>query len=263
MAERNSEMEPSQLANDSLNTSLHARTQTNIPLGGQDSVYSPAHQAESLPDPNIVLLEPRRGSIANYRYASDEQLLEAARSSDGQAFAELSGRYANMVRRVVFRLLRNHEDTEDVLQDALLRAYVHLRDFRGSSTFSSWLTRIAINCALMLLRKRRSSSQVSFYQQRDEDQTWEAREFADPAPDAEQLYAKRQAVQLLVCAVNKLSINYRSVLEQYHTQNRTLREVANVLGISRTTAKARLFRARLKLRTVLEKKLISATDAYL
>lgn len=256
-------MEQSQVANASINISLQTITGPNIRHKGDDGVHSPSPQTQSLSDSHIVHCGPRRGSLGDYRNASDEQLLEAAQSSDDHAFAELSGRYGNMVRKVVFRLVRNHEDTEDVLQDALLRAYVHLRDFRGSSTFSSWLIRIAINCALMLMRKRRSSSQVSFYRPRDEDQTWEAQEFPDPSPDAEELYAKRQVLHVLVCAVNQLSLPYRSVLEQFHVQNRTLQETANALGISRTAAKTRLFRARVRLRTVLERKLISATDAYL
>jgi RNA polymerase sigma-70 factor (ECF subfamily) len=203
-------------------------------------------------------VKPTQEPIADYRHASDEQLLTAARSSDGHAFVELSGRHADRLRKTVFRIVRNHEDTEDVTQDALFKAYVHLSDFRASSSFSTWLIKIGINCAFMLLRKRRSTFKISFDQWQDEDQSWDVWEFADPSPSAEQVYSKRQALELLLGEVNRLPLLYRSVLEQYHFRERSLQDVANAVGISVAAAKSRLLRARLNIRSALERKRISA-----
>ena len=89
------------------------------------------------------------GPIPEYSRASDDELLVAARSSDGRAFAELCRRHARSIQKKVFGMLRNREDAEDVLQDAICSAFVHLHCFRGTCAFSTWLTQIAINAALM------------------------------------------------------------------------------------------------------------------
>jgi hypothetical protein len=111
-----------------------------------------------------VVADARNTRIIDYQDASENQLLEAARTSDGQAFAELSRRCADLVHNMVFSILRNQKDTEDAIQDALLRAYTRLRQFRGSCRSSTWLTTIAVNSALMLVRKRRPQVVASFDQ---------------------------------------------------------------------------------------------------
>jgi RNA polymerase sigma-70 factor, ECF subfamily len=199
-------------------------------------------------DANLVITP-----IVDYRNASDQHLLATARSSDGQAFVELSGRYAQMVYKRVFGILRNREDTEDVVQEALCKAYAHLRKFRGSCAFSTWLTRIAINSALMVLRKRRLLSEVSIDQLGDEDQAWGDWEFPDPSPNAEQIYSRRQTTDLLTRAVKRLPPSYRSVVEQYHGQERSVQEAADTVGITLAAAKSRLRRARISVRSTLEK----------
>src|SRR5215469_4045143 len=100
-------------------------------------------------------------TFLGYREASDEALLAAARSSDECAFAELSDRYRKSIHNTASRIVRHREDAEDVVQDTLFKAYTHLKHFRGACRFSSWLTSIAINSALMLLRRRRSRSEIS------------------------------------------------------------------------------------------------------
>ena len=190
--------------------------------------------------------------ISDYKNASDQQLLETARSSNEQAFVELIGRHAQMVQKKIFRILRNHEDTEDVVQEALFRAYAHLGEFRGTCAFSTWLTRIAINLALMLLRKRRLRTEISFDQPRDGFQTWGDWEYPDSSPNAEQTYASRQTADLLARAVKRLPSRYRNLVEQYHGKERSLQEAADDLGITVAAAKSRLLRARLSIRNILE-----------
>jgi RNA polymerase sigma-70 factor (ECF subfamily) len=86
---------------------------------------------------------------------SDDDLITAAQRGDQQAFVELCGRHSTVTRNKIFRIVRNHEDAEDALQDTLLRAYTHLTSFRRSCKFSTWLTIIGVNSALMIMRKRR------------------------------------------------------------------------------------------------------------
>src|SRR5215469_18453633 len=145
----------------------------------------------------------------DYREASDEELLAAARSSDKSAFAELSDRYRKSIHNTASRIVRHREDTEDVVQDTLFKAYIHLKHFRGTCRFSSWLTSIAINSALMLLRKRRSRSEISYDQRGTEDRTWETCEFPDPSNAPEQIYERRQALDILSRAVTRLPPTYR------------------------------------------------------
>ena len=192
---------------------------------------------------------------------SDDRLLQAARDGDGQAFAALSGRYCGLVRQKIYRILRHREDTEDALQDTLLKAFHHLDQFQGSSRFSTWLTKIAINSAFMLLRKRRKRVETSFDRVGDEDSGREVWDFPDPVPDPEHLYARRQKKDLLRGAVRRLPENFRSIVNHYHGKERTLKETAEALGISLPAAKSRLLRARIALRSSLEKRNLSTADA--
>jgi RNA polymerase sigma-70 factor (ECF subfamily) len=197
----------------------------------------------------------------DYLHRSDDQLLAAAKTSDGRAFEVLSGRYVGSIRKRVYRIVRNSDDTEDVVQDSLLKAYRHLQDFRASCGFSTWITRIAINTALMLLRKRKARPEVSFDHVGGVAQTWGTWETPDPSPDTERAYATREALEIMSRAVKTLPPLYRNVLEQYHVQEKSLREAADKLGITVASAKSRLFRARRALRARLEGQRISAFDA--
>ena len=199
--------------------------------------------------------------MVEYIHASADELLVAARTSDGCAFAELCRRHAASIQKRVFRILRNREDTEDVFQDAVFKAFLHLHSFRGTCAFSTWLTQIAINSALMLMRKRRSRSEISYVQRTDQDQEWQIWEFPDRSPNPEEIYAKRQAIERVAVAVNRLSPPYRDLVQQFHGTGQSLQETAEKLGIKVGAAKSRLMRARLKIRSRLEKQRISFADA--
>jgi RNA polymerase sigma-70 factor, ECF subfamily len=191
---------------------------------------------------------------------SDDQLLKAAKAGDGQAFAALTGRYCALVRHKIYRILRHQEDTEDVLQDTLLKAFNHLDQFQGSSRFSTWLTKIAINSALMLLRKKKIRVETSYDRVGDETSGWEAWDFPDPTPDPEHLYAKQQSHELLRGAVRRLPETFRHIVNHYHGQECSLQETAEALGISVPAAKSRLLRARITLRSSLKKTNLSIAD---
>jgi RNA polymerase sigma-70 factor (ECF subfamily) len=236
----------------------HRPASPNTAQPNEQAVAGPESAAKQ-PFIDNELTAPRAAD--DYSCATDDVLIAAAKSADGRAFEELSGRHARSIRRTVYRIVRNLEDTEDVMQDSLLKAYRSLPEFKASCKFSTWITRIAINSALMLLRKRKGHSEVSLIRNDAADQPGQMSDIADPSTDIERGLAAQEVRNLLSHAVERLPPIYRGILEQYHLQEKSMREAADTLGISIPTAKARLFRARRTLRSRLKAKKISVFDA--
>jgi RNA polymerase sigma-70 factor, ECF subfamily len=188
---------------------------------------------------------------SNIRNATDDLLIVAAQSGNGPAFVELSRRHSKRIQLQVYRILGNWEDAEDVLQDSLLKALKHLGQFRGACRFSTWLTRIAINSALMVMRKRRVRLETSYDRNADSTETVESCEFPDLSPSPERLCADREAEELLRSAILQLPRCCRTVAELYHAKECSTNEIAQALGISVSAAKSRLSRARATLRASL------------
>src|SRR5580704_11108847 len=165
------------------------------------------------------------------------------------AFDQLYEQSAPRVLKTLYRITRNREDAEDALQEAFLNAYVHAKDFDGRSSFATWFTRIAINSALMIVRKKRAHPEHSI----DDDggdagaapKTWIV---SDTAANPERLYAQAEREGILKAAVGDLRPTNRKAVEIGQLQDRSTRETADVLGISVAAAKARLFHARAALR---------------
>src|SRR5262249_18612124 len=132
--------------------------------------------------------------------------------------------------------------------DALLSAFVHLGNFDGRSSFTTWLTRIVINSALMLLRKKRASREVALDVPDDSESAVLRFEIPDHAPNPEKRYAQAETKTLLRRAVQKLRPSLRQVIEIQQFQERSMQEAAKIMGISLTAVKARLFHARAALR---------------
>jgi RNA polymerase sigma-70 factor (ECF subfamily) len=144
--------------------------------------------------------------------------------------------------RVAHRITRHREDAQDAVQESFLSAYVHLQKFDEKARFSTWLTRIAINAALMKIRKNRVSREVGV-----EDPA-AAVELSDSVPNPEEICARTEQRAALKDAIRKLRPTLRNVVELYDLQERSLHETADALGISVTAAKGRLFHARAALR---------------
>ena len=179
---------------------------------------------------------------------SDEQLLSRARSGDQMAFGELCLRYSGALKQRIFRIVRNREDAEDVLQETLLRAFRHLDNFRGTCRFSTWMMKIGINTSLMLLRKRRSFTEVVSEQAFQEGQRFEPLEFRDPGLNPEQRCIADQALEKLRSAMRTLPLRTRSLMDLYCVKELRLKDAAAILGITEATAKSRILRGRSRLR---------------
>jgi RNA polymerase sigma-70 factor, ECF subfamily len=184
--------------------------------------------------------------------ASDDQLLSKAQSGDRHAFAELCQRYNAMVKGRILSMVRDREDAEDVLQETFLSAYQHLHSFRAKCKFSTWLMKIGINRSLMWLRKRKSRSRTTCHVVTFGGQTVKEREFRDSKPDPEQRYISDQSHEQLNLAIQRLPCHLRSTIELRYEKERSVKDIAETLGITQAATKSRILRARNRLRHTLE-----------
>lgn len=177
----------------------------------------------------------------------ETQIMAAARSGSAAAFDELQRKYSSRLFRTILRITRNREDAEDALQETFLHAYLALGRFEGRSSVYSWLTRIAINTALMILRRRRSRPEVSRISSFDEVEGYSPLEIRDTSHNPEQLCDLRQRSDYLLHAIGKLEPSLRGAIEIQMTGEYSLKDIADTLQISVAAVKARLFRARARL----------------
>jgi RNA polymerase sigma factor (sigma-70 family) len=186
-------------------------------------------------------------AVSDLRAWSDEQLIAAAKTGRRTAFGELCERHMKRVSCVTRRIMRNREDAEDAAQECLLSAFVHLKDFDGRSQFATWLTRIAINAALMKLRKNRGAREIPIDEPNPSFEPVAQREFRDDAPDPEESCSLRERKRILKSAISGLRPRARNVVELTHLQEHSIRETARILGISTAAVKTRMFHAKIKM----------------
>ncbi|HZT31404.1 MAG TPA: sigma-70 family RNA polymerase sigma factor [Bryobacteraceae bacterium] len=180
---------------------------------------------------------------------SDEAaLVSQAREGDAKAFATLVRRYEAKIFRLAQHVTQNREDAEDVLQETFLKAYEHLDQFQGNSKFYTWLVRIAVNQALMKLRKRKTDRSVSLDDTIDTGEDTVAREIASWDENPEQRYSREEMNQILTAAIESLAPPYRTVFVLRDVDELSTEETAEALDLSIPAVKSRLLRARLQLR---------------
>ena len=178
---------------------------------------------------------------------SDEGLIAAAQSGQEWAFAELCTRSAKRAFSTIYSVTRNREDAEDALQDSMLRAFQHLRQFDGRSSFATWFTRIGINSALMILRKKRVRPETSM-DVTAEEESWRHWRISHHATDPEKQYAVCERSRRLRRAICQLPTSLRAVVEQGQMKGHSTKQIADHMGISIPATKSRLARARAALR---------------
>jgi RNA polymerase sigma-70 factor, ECF subfamily len=176
------------------------------------------------------------------------ELVARARKGDAASFSVLLRRYEGKIFRLAMNITQNREDAEDVLQEAFLKAYEHLDQFQGNSRFYTWIVRIAVNQALMKLRKRRSDRAVSLDEQIDTGEDTVVREIAAWDPDPEQRFSQVELNQILTGAIEDLEPIYRTVFTLRDVDGLSTEETAEALDLTVPAVKSRLLRARLQLR---------------
>ena len=178
----------------------------------------------------------------------EAQLVAQSREGDSAAFNELVRRYEGKIFRLAMHVTQNREDAEDVLQETFLKAYEHLDQFKGDSKFYTWIVRIAVNQALMKLRRRKTDKSVSLDETIDTGEDTVTREVAAWDEDPEQRFSREELGGILDSAVQSLEPLYRSVFVLRDVEELSTEETAEVLGLSIPAVKSRLLRARLQLR---------------
>jgi len=179
----------------------------------------------------------------------DEPAIVAqARLGDAKAFSELLRRYEGKIFRLALHITQNREDAEDVLQEAFLKAYEHLDQFQGQSRFYTWIVRIAVNQALMKLRKRKSDRSVSLDDTIDTGEYTVACEIGAWDENPEQHYSREEINEILGTAIDGLAPIYRAVFVLRDVDGLSTEEAAEALELSVPAIKSRLLRARLQLR---------------
>ncbi len=175
-------------------------------------------------------------------------LVARAQRGDASAFTELVSRYERRIFRLAKNITQSDEDAEDVLQESFLKAYQHLGGFQGQSKFYTWIVRIAVNEALMKLRKRKTDKTVSLDETIDTGEENVVREIAVWEDNPEQRYSQREIRELLDKAIMSLRPAFRAVFVLRDVEDLSTEETAAVLDLSVPAVKSRLLRARLQLR---------------
>jgi RNA polymerase sigma-70 factor, ECF subfamily len=181
---------------------------------------------------------------------TERVLLERCKAGDHAAFAELISQSSLKARRVVQTIARNPADVDDVMQETFVNAFQALRSFDQRSKFSTWLTRIAINNALMLLRRQKVKKEISLDAEGEERETTSFL-LADNTLDPEQALIRDQSIQIIREAVQALPRTLREYAERCCIQDMSNQEASLSLRITEGTGKSRLFRARKRLRSSL------------
>src|SRR5579863_1254130 len=184
---------------------------------------------------------------------SDLELIQASNNGDVAAFEELVKRYDRRLSRIALSVTHNREDSQDAVQEAFLKAYQHLGDFRGDSQFSTWLIRITLNQSLMKLRKLRRTKEVALDEDFGTDEDVLPREVIDWARNPEQLYSVSELRNILTKTIEELRPILRAVFVLKDLEGLSTVQTAEVLNLSQSAVKSRLWRARLQLRERLNK----------
>lgn len=200
-------------------------------------------------------MEPASAKPANSQatVADNESFfVAAAKAGDVDAFEALVNRYERKIFRLAQHITQNTEDAQDVTQEAFLKAFEHLGDFQGNSRFYTWLVRIAVNQALMKLRKRRTKD-ISLDEDIRTEENFVPREIEDWGPSPEQHYAQDELAEILARVIGELEPSFRLVFQLRDIDELSTEETAEALGLSVPAVKSRLLRARLKLREKLNR----------
>jgi RNA polymerase sigma-70 factor (ECF subfamily) len=182
---------------------------------------------------------------------TEEALVIAAKNGNDHAFETLVERYRRRMLTVALRLTRVQEDAEDITQQSFQKAFVHLHTFEGKSSFSTWLTRITVNEALMLLRRGRGRREISIDEEPCELKEAARLEIPDSDPDPEASYSQLEDAGLLSAAIDTLTPGLRKVIELRDLAELSTEETARRMGLSVAAVKSRLLHGRRKLREAL------------
>jgi RNA polymerase sigma-70 factor, ECF subfamily len=181
----------------------------------------------------------------------EQGLIRRVQAGEKELFYQLVKPYERRIYAAAFAVLRNETEAEDAAQEAMLKALTHIRQFRAEARFSTWLTQITVNEALMRRRKAHSEIMEPIGERQEEDGTYTPRDFADWREIPSEVLERKEIRQKLASAVAGLAAKYREVFMLRDVQHLSIEETAEALGITQASVKTRLLRARLMLRDLL------------
>lgn len=182
---------------------------------------------------------------------TEETLVLAAKNGSDRAFEKLFQRHQSRIFALALLYTRIREDAEDVVQQTFQKVFLYLHKFQGKSSFSTWLTRIAINESLMFLRRARAAREISIDDTHSEDAGSRELETVDSSPNPEMSYLQQETVHLLFSAMAQLRPTLRTAMELKELRELSGSETARHMGVSLSAVKARVFHGRSKLRQIL------------
>ena len=193
-------------------------------------------------------------STDQWANASDSTLVESVKSGNHSAYSELVKRHSTLAFRTAYRITQNKQDAEDAMQESLFRAFNRITSFDGRAAFATWLTRIAINSSLIILRKRRKHASTSL----DDDEEIDL-QITDPAPSPELLLVRLERQAAVRDAVSRLPPLLRSSIEASYWKEMSTHDAAARDGVTVAATKSRQLRGRRKLHIMLDK-VLGETD---
>ena len=199
-----------------------------------------------MPDPNAVLNNPEQAGRSR-----EEELIARVQQGQKELFYELVRPYERRVFAAALTILRNEADAEDVAQEAMLKAFANIRQFRAEARFSTWLIQITVNEALMRRRREKTVVMEGIDDRKDEESDYAPRDFADWREIPSESLERKEVRHRLAAALATLDQKYREVFVMRDMEHLNIQETADALGISVASVKTRLLRARLMLRDLL------------
>lgn len=215
--------------------------------------YLETRELHSTAEPETTPQTAARAHRISADAGDDEHtLVIAAQAGEVSAFEALVTRYEKRIYRLAWNITQDRSDAEDVVQDAFMKAFEHLDSFQGNSRFYTWLVRIAVNQALMKLRKRRHR-ELSLDEPLETEESSMPREIEDWGPTPEERFEQTELNRILTGAIGELDFRLRAVFQLRDVEGFSTEQTAEALGLTIPATKARLLRARLKLRDKLQK----------
>ena len=199
-----------------------------------------------MPEPNLVLENSPLAAMTR-----EQQLIASVQQGRRELFYELVRPYERRIYAAALAILRNEADAEDVCQEAMLKAFAHIQQFRAEARFSTWLIQITVNEALMRRRRDRTVVMEGLAEHPDEEGNYTPGDFADWREIPSEALERKEVRQRLAEALAMLDRKYREVFMMRDMEHLNIQETAEALGISTASVKTRLLRARLMLRDLL------------
>jgi RNA polymerase sigma-70 factor (ECF subfamily) len=197
--------------------------------------------------------KPTTNHLSRKGTPPEDILVATAKSGENQAFGILFERHHRRIYGLVLRYVRIREDAEDIVQQTFQKAYISLHRFEGRSSFSTWLTSIAINETLMLLRRNRARREVAIDESGNPEETPRCLSICHSGIGPEAGYLQEEAAEILSAAMNHLTPRVRKAIELRELGELSTRETARRMGLSVPAVKARIFHGRKRLRTIIGK----------